>query len=146
MKTRISQIFISVCIGFLFLQLFTACSSMYIPAVRSIPLLENKDEFQGEAGISTNSVYINGSYAFSDDIAVSINGSLSFRNFTNHYDLFTHKDDQGPHGGFWGTPPDTRGKFAHRYGDVSIDDDKFWHTFIHFSIGINFSIAPPCRR
>jgi hypothetical protein len=99
--------------------LFQSFSSMYIPAVRSIPLLEKKGEFQGEAGGSTNSLYVNGSYAFTNKIAVSINGNLSYRNFSNRYDLFTHKDDKYSSGGYI-TFPDTRGKFAHRYGEVSV--------------------------
>ena len=99
--------------------LLQSCSSMYIPAVRSIPFLEKKGEFQGEAGISTNSVYVNSSYAFSNDIAASINGNLSYRNITNYYDVFTHKDEPGSSGGDLFEPIDTRGKFSHRYGEVS---------------------------
>jgi len=103
--------------------LLQSCSSMYIPAVRSIPLLEKQGEFQGEVGVSTNSVYANGSYAFTDDIAVSINGNLSYRNFTEYYDIFTHKDDEALNVGgsfiYFGTV-DYRGKFAHRYGEMSV--------------------------
>lgn len=101
--------------------LLQSCSSMYIPANRSIPLLEKKGEFQGETGISTNSLYFNSSYAFSNDIAASLNGNLSYRNFSNKYDLFTHKDDSPPgSGGFFGPPPDRRGKFEHRYWEASM--------------------------
>jgi len=71
--------------------LLTSCSSMYIPAVRSIPLLEKKGEFQAEGGVSTNSVYANVSAAITNDIAVSVNGNMSWRNFSNRYDLFTDK-------------------------------------------------------
>jgi len=49
-----------------------SCSSMYIPAIRSIPLLEQQGEFQMEAGASTNSVYANVSGAMTNDIAVSV--------------------------------------------------------------------------
>ena len=97
--------------------LVQSCSSIYIPANRSIPLLEKKGEFQGEAGVSTNSVYVNGSYAFTDDIAVSINGNLSYRNFTDYYDVLTHKDDLSTSSFLL---PDYRGQFAHRYGEVSL--------------------------
>jgi len=76
--------------------LLQSCSTMYIPAIRSIPLLEKQGEFQMEAGVSTNSVYANISGAITDNIAVSLNGNLSYRNFTDYYDLFTHKDDEGP--------------------------------------------------
>ena len=96
--------------------LLQSCSSMYIPAVRSIPFLEEKGEFQGEAGVSTNSVYVNGSYAFTKDVAVSVNGNLSYRNFTDYYDIATHKNDQADPDGWF---PNLRGDFAHRYGEVS---------------------------
>jgi uncharacterized membrane protein YhdT len=92
---------------------------MYIPAVRSIPLLEKKGEFQGEAGASTNSLYFNGCYAFTDNIAAAINGNISYRNFSNSYDLFTHKNTKYYGGGYLEIP-DLRGKFAHRYGEVSV--------------------------
>ena len=100
---------------FLIPLLLQSCSSMYIPAVRSIPLLEKKGEFQGEAGVSTNSVYANGSYAFTNHIAASINGNLSYRNFSSWYDLFSDIPSLGidPN---W----ESGGKFAHRYGEVSL--------------------------
>ena len=94
-----------------------SCSSIYIPATRSIPLLEKKGEFQGEAGISTNSIYANGSYAITNKIAASVNGNLSYRNFSNRYDLLTDIYTKDPSGWF---TPDYRGKFAHRYAEVSV--------------------------
>lgn len=100
--------------------LLQSCSSIYIPAVRSIPLLEKKGEFQAEAGISTNSLYMNGSYAFTNKIAASINGNLSYRNFSNRYDAFTDIYKPPPVGGYYFDWPDTRGKFAHRYGEISV--------------------------
>jgi hypothetical protein len=100
--------------------LLQSCSSMYIPAVRSIPLLEDKGEFQAEAGASTNSVYVNGSYAFTDKIAASINGNMSYGNFSNRYDVFTRKDEAPPSGGYLFSPTDRRGKFSHCYGEVSM--------------------------
>jgi len=100
--------------------LLQSCSTMYIPAIRAIPLLEKEGEFQMEAGVSTNSVYANISGAITDEIAVSLNGNLSYRNFTNYYDLFTHKDKEGPRGGLWFTPTDLRGMFTHRYGEASV--------------------------
>ena len=102
--------------------LLPSCSSMYIPAVRSIPLLAKKGEFLGEAGVSTNSIYANGSYAFTNDIAASVTGNLSYRNFSNRYDLFTDIYEAPPSAGFGSffEPVDTRGKFAHRYGEISV--------------------------
>jgi hypothetical protein len=102
------------------LLLLQSCSTMYIPASRSIPLLEKKGELQGEGGISTNSLYANISGAITDDIAISVNGNLSYRSFSNRYDLFTDIYEKPPKGSFYFTPPDTRGKFAHRYGEVSV--------------------------
>ena len=96
--------------------LIQSCSTMYIPASRSIPLLEKQGEFQMETGVSTNSVYANVSAAMTNDIAVSINGNLSCRNFTDYYDVFTRKDAKGPTGFL---APDLRGMFAHRYGEIS---------------------------
>ena len=100
--------------------LLQSCSSMYIPSVRSIPLLDKKGEFQGEAGASNNSVYANGNYAFTDDIAVSLSGNLSYRNFTDYYDIGTHKDDQSSSRGSFIVIEIPRGSFAHRYGEVSV--------------------------
>jgi len=103
-----------------------SCSSMYIPATRSIPLFEKKGEFQAEAGISTNSIYANSSYAFTDNFAASINGNLSYGNFSNRYDLFTHKKDEPPSDLWW---PDTRGDFSHRYAEVSVGKINMLPTF-----------------
>jgi len=90
---------------------------MYIPAIRSIPLLEKKGEFQAETGVSTNSIYANSSYAFTDKIAASINGNLSYRNFSSRYDMLTDVNTPDPSGWF---TPDWRGRYAHRYGEVSV--------------------------
>jgi hypothetical protein len=114
LKNKIMKRFIIFLVIPIVLQ---SCSSIYIPATRSIPLLEKKGEFQAEAGASTNSIYANGSYAFTNNIAASINGNLSYRNFSNYYDIFTHKDKTEPSG--W-LEPDLRGNFAHRYGEVSV--------------------------
>jgi hypothetical protein len=93
---------------------------MYIPAGRSIPLLEKQGEFQMETGVTTNSAYANVSTAITNDMAVSINGNLSYRNFTDYYDVFTHKNDKGPNSGFLVIMPDLRGMFSHRYGEISV--------------------------
>jgi hypothetical protein len=95
---------------------------MYIPAVRSIPLLDRQGEFQGEAGVSTNSAYLNGSYAFSDNIAASVSGNLSYGNFTEYYDIFTYKYGPPPKGSLaaYFSDSNTKGQFSHRYGEVSV--------------------------
>jgi len=103
-----------------------SCSSLYIPATRSIPLLEKKGEFQAEAGVSTNSIYANGSYAFTDKVAASINGSLSYGNFSDRYDLFTYKSDEPTSDLLW---TNVSGEFSHRYGEVSVGRINMAPTF-----------------
>ncbi|MCL2329427.1 MAG: hypothetical protein FWC39_13060 [Bacteroidetes bacterium] len=90
--------------------LLQSCSSMYIPPVSSIPLLEKKGEFQGEAGASTNSIYANAAYAFTDHIAASVSGNLSYKNFSNQYDIFS----------IILPPLLSSSKFAHRYAEASV--------------------------
>ena len=58
--------------------LLTCCSSAYIPSAKNVPLFENKGESLIETGASTNSFYLNGSYAFSEKYAVIANGSISY--------------------------------------------------------------------
>ena len=81
---------------FLFLTiplLMQACSTMYIPSSKSAPLLGKIGETQVEAGVSTNSVYLSGSYAFSEKYALTVHGNMSFRNFSKRYD-FLHSTDE----------------------------------------------------
>jgi len=76
---------------FLFLiipLLMQACSTMYIPSSKSAPLLGKTGETQIEAGMSTNSVYLSGGYAFSEKYALTVHGNMSFRNFSKGYDYF----------------------------------------------------------
>ena len=62
----------------IFLFVLTSCSSAYIPSPKNMPLFEQKGELQIEAGTSTNSPFIIGSYAFSEKYAVIANGSISY--------------------------------------------------------------------
>ena len=96
------------------LLLQSCASSMYIAPTRSIPLLEKKGEIHGEAGTSTNSLYANTSYAITDDIAVSLNGSLSYGNFSDKYDLVTNNSHDLLSVTYFS------GKFEHRYGEISV--------------------------
>lgn len=91
---------------------------MYIPPAGSIPLLEAKNAVQAETGVSTNSVYLSGSYAFSDKYALTIHGSLSFRNFSNRYDLFKSTNDPGPSGPFVIDP--VKSSFSHHYIEAGV--------------------------
>jgi hypothetical protein len=54
------------------------CSSAYIPSPKNVPLFEEKGEIQIEIGASTNSLYLTGSYAFSEKYALSVAYSESF--------------------------------------------------------------------
>jgi len=51
---------------------------MYIPPPKNIPLFDEKGEVQIEIGASTNSLYLTGSYAFSEKYALIANGSMSY--------------------------------------------------------------------
>ena len=62
----------------IFFFLLASCSSSYIPSSKNVPLFEKKGEIQMEAGASTNSLYLTGSYAFSEKYAVIANGSVSY--------------------------------------------------------------------
>ena len=72
---------------FICLPLFTGCATMYIPSPKNIPLFEEKGEVQVETGVTANSIFATGNYAFSEKYAVIANGSLSFGNFSEIYDL-----------------------------------------------------------
>jgi hypothetical protein len=58
--------------------LLSACSSAYIPSPKNVPLFEKKGEVQIEAGASTNSLFLTGSYAFSEKYALIGSGSMTY--------------------------------------------------------------------
>jgi len=93
------------------LTIITSCSSMYIPSNVNIPLLESKGEKQVELIGSTNSLHLTGNYAFSPKYSAMLNGGLSYRNFSDNYDIYTTTN----------TPSSTYynireyGEFAHKY-------------------------------
>ena len=64
------------------LFLLSGCSSAYIPSPKNVPLFEKKGEIQLEAGASTNSLYLSGSYAFSEKYALTTNISMSYCDIT----------------------------------------------------------------
>ena len=116
---------------FLIVPVFlTACSSMYIPSSKNVPLFEKKNEVQVEAGASPNSVYLTGSYAFSEKYALIVNGSMSYLNFSKRYDIFQSSDK--PHAAPFTEPSDeekkpmspwegkNRSSFAHSYIEAGI--------------------------
>lgn len=98
------------------LLFLSACSSMYIPAMPSLPLLEKKGDAQIEFSASTNSIRLSGNYAFSKKIALMVDGNLSYKNFTNYYDIFTKEDHVKSSGWF----TSDYGEFAHKYAELGI--------------------------
>ncbi len=98
------------------LLFLSACSSMYIPAMPSLPLLEEKGDAQIEFSASTNSLRLSCNYAFSKKVAIMVDGNLSYKNFTNYYDIGTKEDfiqesewDIFDHG-----------EFAHKYLELGL--------------------------
>ena len=77
---------------FVCLPLFTGCASVYMPSPASIPLFEEKGETQIEAGVSTNSIFVVGNYAFSEKYALIANGNLSFYNFSSDLTIYPFYD------------------------------------------------------
>jgi hypothetical protein len=98
-------------------MILSGCSSMNIPPSLPIPLLKEKGEGQLEFSASTNSLYLSGTYAFSKKYAFLLDGSLSYRNFTEYYDIFTHKSHDYSMTSYLDVS-DEYGAFAHRYGEI----------------------------
>lgn len=67
--------------------LLIGCAGMYIPSSPNIPLLSEKKETKINLGASTNSLFINGAYAFNDNKGLIFNGNISYGNFSNHEDI-----------------------------------------------------------
>jgi len=98
------------------LVLFQACSTMYIPPSMSTPLLDKKNDGQVDMGVSTNSVYLSGGYAFSEKYALIAHGNLSYFNF---YKRFDNKNSRYNASGFYFDPFPTNA-FAHRYAEFGV--------------------------
>lgn len=81
-------IFITIISSVIVLSMFS-CSTSYIPTMSNVPLHDKKGDGQVSAGVSTNSVHLSANYAFTDKLALQFNGNMSFRNYSNKYDLFT---------------------------------------------------------
>ena len=89
----------------LIIIILTGCSSAYIPSPKNIPLFENKGEGQIEVGASTNSLYLTGSYAFSEKFAMITNGSISYpaiagQSIRHYNELTIFTDGDVPHSSF----------------------------------------------
>jgi len=70
-------------------SLCTACASQYISSPMNTPLFSEKGEVLVEAGVSPNSIFANGSYAFSKKYAAIASCDVSFRNFSDAADIFS---------------------------------------------------------
>jgi hypothetical protein len=114
---------------------------MYIPYTTNIPLLKDKGEAQVELTASTNSIHLSGDYAFSKKYALMINGGLSYKNFTNRYDIFTKN---GPHEST-GEVIDLSdwGEFAHKYGEIGLGRYSILHRRMKLEVfgGVGYGIA-----
>mgnify|MGYP004447013975 CR=1 FL=1 len=99
--------------------LLSGCSSMYIPSMSSAPLFSEKGDAQIEASVSTNSMHAQGGYAFSNNYAFTVSGSLSYGNICNYNDLFTKKTDVADPKGYLGIDFTTFGRYSHKYAEVA---------------------------
>lgn len=81
------NLLISVVLGSI--ALLSSCSSMFIPAAPSLPLLQDKGEVKIDMSVSTNSLRLSTSFALTQKYALMLNGNMSYKNFGNSYDLFT---------------------------------------------------------
>jgi hypothetical protein len=93
---------------------------MYIPYTTNIPLLKDKGEAQVELTASTNSLHLSGDYAFSKRYALMINGGLSYKNFTNRYDIFTNNTPHESSSEVMSVDLSDWGEFAHKYGEIGL--------------------------
>jgi hypothetical protein len=97
--------------------ILSACSSMYIPAISNTPLLEKQGEKQIELSVSTNSLNLSTAYALTNDLAIGLYGNLSYKNFTEYYDVFTYNQEsykESENFLFIGS------EFAHKYAELSL--------------------------
>jgi hypothetical protein len=115
MKIKLIRITLFIII----IELACSCASMYIPSSANIPLLESEGEKQVELTASTTSLNLSGDYAFSEKYACMFNGSVSYGNFTNYYDIFTPKECEWKID-YYGILPIYGGEFSHRYGEIGI--------------------------
>ena len=116
---------------FIFIFLFSGCSSMYIPSPKNVPLFEKKGEVQIEAGASTNSIFATGNYAFSEKYAFIANGCLSFDSFLKTPNLPNSEFD---------ILPMPSGGFAHRsveagFGRYNLKPSSAWKREVFTGIG-----------
>ena len=110
--------------------LAVGCSTMYIPPSPMVPLLEKKNDGLVEAGVSSNSVFMSGAYAFSDKYALMIHGNMSFRNFSNMYDVLNRKGESMP------APNGPYEPFAPPFDFVYFfESSAFTHRYIEAGLG-----------
>lgn len=99
--------------------LIASCSSMYIPSNINVPLLDSAGEASIEYTMSTNSLHLSTDYAISDKYATILDGSLSYGNFSNYYDIFTDKNSKGGSSEIFNFDK-YMGEFEHKYAEVGV--------------------------
>lgn len=115
MKKQTTNLFAIIIIALI----ASSCASVYIPTKTNVPLFEKKGETQLTAAVSTNSVHASVDYAITDKIAVMVNGSTSFKNFSNIFDIYHSESDNINTTSFSiDSPSDYH--FKHNYGEVAV--------------------------
>ncbi len=69
----------------------TGCASSYTPNAVSVPLLNNKYEYQGSIRAGVNGIDLQNTFAVTDQIAVMVNGSYSNDHSSTEKDFHKHR-------------------------------------------------------
>lgn len=102
----------------LLFALLSSCSSMYIPAANHVSLLDKKGEGVADLTVSTTSIRLSGSYAITDDFAITTNMDASFANYSDSYDWITPTNDSSEYDFyFFQIIP---GEFRHRHIELGV--------------------------
>jgi hypothetical protein len=125
-----------VCIVVLFL--LSSCSSMYIPANTNIPLLDKVGEKQVDLYFSNTGFHFTGNHAITDKYAVMVNSSLSYKNFSKHYDVWDFLLDGTSDESLFG-----ESEFAHHYNEIGFGRYNLFDSRIkgEFFGGIGYGVA-----
>ena len=96
---------------------------MYIPSQVNTPLLSEKGEVQAEVTMGSNSVHASASYAATDHLALTVNGSMSYYTFSRAYDIFTLENSESE--ALY--PTREYGEFAHQYAEFGVGGYQLLH-------------------
>jgi len=116
MKKQTTNLFAVIIIALI----ASSCASVYIPTKTNVPLFEKKGETQLTAAVSTNSVHASVDYAITDKIAVMVNGSTSFYNFSNRFDIYHSESDNVNSSSSFSLNSPNNYRFAHNYGEFAV--------------------------